>query len=187
MKRIIVDIDETIADITTPWLAALHSVYDIHLTKSEINHYHLHLFYPDATLKDVLLIAKNHAVLEKAEPLPLVRLALNHCIKHNIEIIFLTARGWHPDGFRLTQTWLKKHALPYHQLHIMPMNMSKAVYAKQKFGLNMTAFFDDYTKNIDDFKKVLPSVKSFLITQPWNIHSDHQKTNSLYSALPFIL
>lgn len=187
-KHVVLDLDETLADITTGWLQALKPVTGIHLTRADLTQYNMSSFFPQMNTTQMLANALQNRVLENATPLVNARLALQHLQNHDITVTILTARGWHPDAKRLTQRWLTKHQLPYSQLFIVPWGANKGQYLRQQVGHGIDAFIDDHVDNVRQVKQALPGINTLLLDQPWNQkHTDLRRVSSVFSALPFLL
>lgn len=188
MATVLIDVDETLADITTPWLIALGAHYGIHITKDQLTNYYLGHHY-GASLAEVLAIAAEHRVLENAKPLPLVRAALHVLESHGHNVVLITSRGWHTNAFPLTKKWCLSEDLPYNQLCVLPITESKATYARQHLirGREPVYFLDDHAGNLAQFKRHVPLVKRMLIDQPWNQAATEHRVRGVHSALPFIL
>ncbi|QDJ96378.1 hypothetical protein Xoosp13_192 [Xanthomonas phage Xoo-sp13] len=85
---------------------------------------------------------------------------------YNIE--FVTARGWHPDGYNVTQKWLEDNQVYYDRINIVPLHQCKEEATRHIE--NIVLFVDDRHDHCLNMVKSGRVQKSLLFTQPWNKH-----------------
>lgn len=83
---------------------------------------------------------------------------------YNIE--FVTARGWHPDGFAVTKKWLEDYNITYDRINIVPLFECKEQVTRHIENIKL--FVDD---RFDHCQSMLNSGRveaCLLYNQPWN-------------------
>lgn len=82
------------------------------------------------------------------------------------KVVFITHRGYRPDGAKVTFDLLKEHDLLPDELVVAPLGSSKVIIADDYYGEYMTLMFEDHPHTINDFlMSGFPVVRS---CRPWN-------------------
>jgi len=83
----------------------------------------------------------------------------------------LTARGWHPDAYNITQNMLLECDVVVDKLHIVAHHEKKEDAITQHFQGHIAGFVDD---NIAHVKGVHEKgIEAWILTQPWNSTYTH--------------
>jgi uncharacterized HAD superfamily protein len=83
---------------------------------------------------------------------------------YNVE--FVTARGWHPDGFNITKKWLDEHYVSYDKINIVPLFQCKEEATRDIGDVHL--FVDDRADHCISMMKSGRVNKCLLYSQPWN-------------------
>lgn len=82
------------------------------------------------------------------------------------KVVFITHRGYRPDGTKVTFDLLKEHDLLPDELVVAQLGSSKVVIADEYYGEYMSLMFEDHPVTINDFLlSGFPVVRS---CRPWN-------------------
>lgn len=88
---------------------------------------------------------------------------------YNIAII--TARGYHPEAYAVTQEWLRQHGIPVDRLEIVGAGKSKSAVIESI--PNLTAYIDDHLAHLEGLRSLaaLPDREFdlFVMDRPWNV------------------
>ncbi len=164
-KRILaVDVDGTLADVTTPWLELIKNEYGKEITKKDAVEYHLENIVGVPRENLLKLLKKTWDEPDKIQledpDIPNILLAL----KSKYEIHILTATMGDDATVR---KWLDDHHIPYDKF--VHVNRSA-----EKAGYNADVFVDD---NFEVAASVAAQNKLvLLISQPWNQAEAANKT-----------
>ena len=168
MKKIaIIDIDDTLADLRSPMCNSLNAICE--------EKYHWGQWTGDNTVEklygistDELLGAiKDDLLLENLEPHPEVKEFMHLLHKLDYYVVFLTARGWHPNGNVVTEEWLKKHNIEYDRLIVCALEDNKADIVAANFD-SVDFAVDDSVRHCRSYSEQ-PIVKNvYTYDLPWN-------------------
>lgn len=159
----LVDVDDVLADTKSVMHRIFKDVYNAHTHWSRWRSFDTREsvgieFCPETFRREGLI--------ERVQPLKGAQNFL-HCLKQYFHVVIVTARGWHPDGERITRDWLRHHELPHDAIHIVPMDVSKKMVAIQ-YGERLSLVVDDNVDHIRDYLTVPAVKRAIMVNQPWN-------------------
>lgn len=168
-KNVVFDLDDTLLDFKTQIMNSIHQEHDMYHHWSTWKDYNLFKTY-DLTSKQLRDTWVKHKCIQNADVFPYARQVLIEAKERGFNVVLVTARGWHPNGDKLTAEWLKRYDMPYDDLVVtMPgQNKMKSLtgYDSFEFGI------DDHVRNCVDFRESGKFKKVYLINAPWNQHLD---------------
>lgn len=111
--------------------------------------------------------------------------SFTHGLKNlGYDVMVMTARGWHPDAYKITSRWLQKYGFNVDELNIVPITACKSdVINKCQRARDGVLFLDDRHEHC---KAVIDNtnVKNVLLfEQPWNTGIDGIKRVNNYSQI----
>ena len=122
-------------------------------------------------------------VLENCTLEPQLHEVLTYAKQLGLNVVALTARGWHPDGYALTCQFIERHNLSFDEIHVIDHSITKAAYMQKHFK-HITAFVDDHADHFRNAQHI--GINSFLVNRPWNKHYDiptHLRLDSIGDLL----
>ena len=143
MKKVcLVDLDDTLGDLKNPMMEALgkHTGVDIHWSTWEA--------FDVPKIHD-----SGYSFINQLKML-------------GYYVVIITARGWHPDAFNLTDNWVREHNLNIDELLVIDNNQSKTDVIK-KFN-NIAFSVDDRIRNCRDYIQSGLADNVILYSAPWN-------------------
>lgn len=173
MKRIIVDIDNTLWDFASVFYERLKKIAPT-IPPMELWNWD---FYKDhLNIEDLYNIIDGiHKEQDLFQPFPSARWFLESLNERGFSLIIASHRQ---DDYRgATERFLQKHNLLYHELHLCR---------------DKTVLFDKSCALVDDAPVLLDKAKQRGIIctglrYPWNKHTEHPLFNSLKEVLNFLL
>jgi uncharacterized HAD superfamily protein len=166
-KRIIVDIDDTVASLHPVINALCNDAAGVNLAAAEWTTYDATVLYGMSNQQYTDLIIQ-HRALEEAHPIGRAMKTLWMFEEQGYHIDWVTARGWHHNGKALTKAWLNKWNFPAGKLHVVPLFQCKAEYSTANIAKTVNIVVDDSPTHIIQFLKRDAARKVFLIDRPWN-------------------
>jgi 5'(3')-deoxyribonucleotidase len=163
MPKIIIDVDDTIADLRTAVceFATKHKGQKIdenHFVTQDVND-----FICWEHVEDHII---NNNVLLELKPEPGAEELLRHLRISDYEIILLTARGYHPQGKEITEKWMSKNALPYDEIICVEYGVPKHEIISNLGEVDL--YLDDHLKHIENSEKLKNLKTAILVDRPWN-------------------
>lgn len=107
-------------------------------------------------------------LLATCVPVPGAAHAMQSIRDSGASLVLITARGYHPQGYELTQAWLNHHGIPFDDLIVVPNGLNKAQAAIGKYPKGFTYMIDDNADNLDHMRDAGLVSNPILIDQPWN-------------------
>lgn len=158
---IVIDLDDVICDLCTPFHKALSHYTGKDIPVSEWSDFNLKNIYGISTdeLFDVL---KGYSVFENAKPIEDSLLALNKINKYGFNSHIVTSRNRLDPTGEMTRTWLETHNIDA-ELNITCERKGKSDVVKHIRPILMV---DDHAKNIVDCSPY--SFGLTIIDKPWN-------------------
>ena len=188
-KIAIVDIDDTICDLCPYLVEICNKMTGKNMTVQDWHSYSVYLLY-GISQEDYFAMCESDRILSEPKPILLAQETLSTLIRKGYKVILLTARGWHSDAYNITQEWLLKHKFEYHELHILPLDKSKAEYIKENIADTVDIIIDDNAAHIESFVNNNISDVICLIDQPWNrshTHLDKYRIDHIVQILRYKL
>lgn len=159
------DIDDVIADFWDAAIPVFNKKYNVEAKKSDfvtfesMNHIY-GIEYPDF-YKTII----DEGIFEQMRAYQGVPSVLQRIHEKGHKIVLITSRGFHPLARPLTEEFLNREDIPYHELHIKESGKKKSDYITDE----MLCFADDLPLNLDDMRASEKVKKLALISQPWNM------------------
>lgn len=125
----VIDLDDTILDLETPLREAFPLVKSI---KGE-DRYH--------NRSKILQVIYENKLLQNLKPFQEAITLLKVLRRNNVQIVFITARAWHPEAEKITRTNLHENDLYYDELIVCDLNKKKGDYLNKN---------DRYILSIED-------------------------------------
>ena len=166
-KVAVFDLDDTLLDFKNVMMDAIHAEIDTHVHWSQWKTYNLLNTY-GITLKQLVEILIKHECIEKSIPFPLTKFTLDNFKKMGYHICLVSARGWCPDGKRLTEKWLKRYGLNYDELIITQVGENKMDSLAHHDTIDLVV--DDNMDNCVDFSSSEKVKSTIMMSAPWNMH-----------------
>jgi uncharacterized HAD superfamily protein len=173
MKRAIIDIDDTIAELVPLLVEVFNEMSGAKLTVNDWTSYNVYDIY-GVPQKEYFEVCNQRQIMERCMPICLAKETLD-VLHYDMkwEILYLTARGWHPLGREITDEWLRRWEFPQPEnLHVVGVNESKVNYLIDN-EIYADLLADDNPKHVKDFINHSKELKLqlstiFMIDQPWN-------------------
>lgn len=170
-KLFIFDIDDVLYDMKSMMYEALkkHTGQDIHhdnwttLNMDEV--FGLHY-------KEVVDIFLKENVLTSGKVNFNIYPLLDYLKNNNIETKAVTARGWHPDADKITQSLFEENNIQIGSLKVIKYTEKKSDYIHQLTDYNIIGYVDDSDRHILETRKACGNnIKNYYLQdQPWNRH-----------------
>lgn len=173
IKTIVFDIDDTIADLKNPMCQALNKYTGKTIHWNDWNKFNItdqdlyNISYSE--LCDVLI---NGNILQNIIPLKETREVLTEIKSRGYNLVYITARGYHPNAYNVTKQWFADWNLPCDSLYICEKGKTKPEYVKDYKDIRM--FIDDRFDNCKDFRSEKSKTTVVLKNEPWNVYSHGQ-------------
>lgn len=106
-KVILVDVDDTILDLLSPWLEWYNEKYDDSVTRDHIVDWDLTKFVKPECGREIYDFLHLEDCYDRCRPLEKALLGVNGLRMLGYRIVFLTAANYHQMGNKLL--WLEKH------------------------------------------------------------------------------
>lgn len=166
-EAVIVDLDDVVVDLKAKMYPVLNLVLERSVDPEEVTAYDGVLEAYGISRAQFLDILYGESVLERAPLAAGAQRGLQRLADAGLDICLCTARGWHPEGERVTREWLERHELPYSRLLVVPEGASKSsVY--RHLSHRYLGMFDDHAAHLDDAMQSGLVACPVLIDQPWN-------------------
>lgn len=177
---VVVDLDDVIIDLDANMRPYFNQKYGKSFAKEEMVNFYGYTEMYGISLEQFYEDIREGQLLERAEPIEGSLQALE-LLSRTHDIIFITARGYHPDAYAITEDWLDEKmdeaglVSPY-DLKICGFGQSKAEAFLEFIKGNLwysdvrhaEAMFDDNRHNLESLRSVHLVKNIYLITQPWN-------------------
>ncbi len=85
------------------------------------------------------------------------------------QVAIVTARGWHPHAYAVTEAWLQQHCITYQQLRVVPLGGDKRSVLAELGEVQLAV--DDHPAHIERYRQ--GGINTLLMDRPWNRHCDH--------------
>lgn len=169
-KWIVFDIDDVICNFRESLYQSFKAIgKDIHWTEWET--YQHTKIYGYSKDEELFLHMASHQVVEKAEIEQEVFDLFHRLKEQGYHIGLLTARGWHNQGYEITEQFVNKYNLPVDKIVISGQHLDKKSDHIPQFDGQIVAYIDDSIHHIQDFTD--KSIPAFLMNRPWNIKNEH--------------
>ena len=165
-KTVICDIDDVLANLKEPMCKLLneHAKTQIHWNTWD-SFFITHLY--DITDDEFYNLLIDSDILSKLEPYPNAVETIAKVKDAGYKVVLISSRNYHPDAYKVTETWLNKHNIVYDKLHISGNGIKKSLYANMYDNIKLA--IDDNVENCKDFMTNCKINKTVLMNQPWNI------------------
>jgi hypothetical protein len=173
MQRIIVDIDNTLWDFASVFQERLRKIAP---TIPPMTEWKWDFYMDYISLEELYSIINDiHKEQDLFEPFPSAKWFLNSLLDEGCEITIASHRQ--ENSRKATEKFLKKHSLPYTELHL---------------SNNKTVLFDSSIAIVDDAPHLLDEAKQkgLICTgllHPWNKNTGHPLFGTLEEVLEFLL
>lgn len=173
---IVVDIDEVIWGINHSYLEEVNKHMGTNFTVDQIISYNMcqclgipydvltHVLNNTDAFSRIKVFQHSHSMINglREGTLPQHYGLMNE--PHSV--IFITHRGFRPDGFKITHDLLVQHNLIPDMLIAAPLGMSKLDIADDLFGHNLCGIIEDKPETLQEFSEAgFLTIKS---DKPWN-------------------
>lgn len=153
---IAVDVDEVVADLTTPWLAQYNASYGDSLTPSHIKSWDIHKFCKPECGKKIYDYL-NADIYDYVNPIWGALSGIESLRSRNHRVIFVTSAHSKIAGVKFE--WLLKHKFLCDRSDF-GVNY---IECRDKYLINAAVLIDDGFHNVRAFPRT-----GILFTQPWN-------------------
>lgn len=182
-KPFAIDIDDVQGNLSQVLNPALNKRFEKDIPLSGWYTFNLASLY-GITLEQFLQTVIEERLLERTIPYPGVKEVLRRIKAAGHGVVHLTSRGYHPNGFQLTETWLNQNDLYADNLVIVPEGMSKAEAVADRYPWGFAVMVDDYPPNLDKMVEAGLVEVTYLIDKPWNQdRSDYVMGKNRFSTL----
>lgn len=149
-KSIVFDIDDTIANLKEPMCAALNKFTgkNIHWKDWTDDITNDKIYNIDFKIMCDIIINQN--ILENLIPLEETDEVLTRVKQMGYNLLYVTARDYHPFAYDITKKWFDSWKLPYDQIYISSRSRKKIDCISDY--KNIVAFIDDNIDNCKQFK-----------------------------------
>ncbi len=178
---VVFDLDECLCGLRHHLQTALYDLTGIDLHWSRWDRYDLTGLY-GISLEDFTETLLSYRIIERAILEPGAWAALHSARLLGYRTAILTARGWHPEGERVTRDWLETHGLRPDRLHLVPMHQAKGEVLPE-YG-RVAWFLDDHLGHAAGAEASGVVDRVLLQDRPWNRVAEHpgQRIHSLWEV-----
>jgi uncharacterized HAD superfamily protein len=165
----VVDLDDTIVALVPELIKVCNAMTGMSITEKDWTQYDAYAIY-GITPKEYWDVCIREHILENARPISGAIAAMWELYGKGYELRYLTARGWHPNGFEISKNWLLNWWFPFDHkatLHVVNLGDSKAEYIRKEWRKVKIAI-DDNANHINTILDDDVAERVFLINQPWN-------------------
>jgi 5'(3')-deoxyribonucleotidase len=158
---VVVDLDETVVDLFTPWLAMYNKEWDDSLTPSDVLSYAIHEHVkPDCGHRIYDYLNLPGLFSEGVQALPGAVNALQTLVNEGHQVIIATAafnKETHPAE---KQEWCRQNLpfIPTFDVHVV----------EEKWRIPGDVFIDDSPHQVSAYRKAHPSAQIFGLCYPYN-------------------
>lgn len=170
------DIDDVLSDFWSTATPIFNRKYGIEASKNDfvtfqsMNHIY-GIEYPEF-FKTVV----DEGVFETMKPYKGVPKVMQALHSQGHRLILVTSRSFHPHAKPMTEDFLRRNDIPYHELHIKADGKTKAEYLPH----GTHSFIDDLPDNLYHIGESGKVDNLALVTQPWNkSNSDFDRYHGL--------
>jgi 5'(3')-deoxyribonucleotidase len=154
---LLIDLDSTVADLLTPWLAAYNKEYDDNLTVDKITTFNMHEFVkPECNNRIYHYLTPD--LFSSLEPLPGVLDAIEKLESNDHEIIFVTAAPFGTVDAKIS--WVRRW--------FPSVNKKNVITAHKKYLIKGDVLIDDSPENLINYKNHWPESITATIAYPYN-------------------
>ena len=183
MKKpeLILDMDDVLINIFKPMRKSLNEFMNQEVTESEFSDYNVTLTYPGLTLDQFYDVLLTKSVLERGVPVQ-GAVEATRLLSKEFTLSVVTARGWHPEGKKITENQLSDHGFCIDRLIVTQPGQSKSS-AVSHLSNRFVAIVDDHVGNIHDAKQSGLFDHHVLIDMPWNKSYETQENTSRHASV----
>jgi 5'(3')-deoxyribonucleotidase len=144
MQRILVDLDDTVYDLLSPWLKLLNEKHNTSITFDDISNWDMRLYYPDLSKTELYLPLNSGEVWDFVEPFPNAIEVINELRSNpNLEVYFCTATHFLTVTSKIQKTIMRFFPdFDYHNL----------IVTHKKHLINADFLIDDGPHNLKEFQ-----------------------------------
>lgn len=158
--RVLYDIDSTLADIITPWLAIYNDRFDDCLTPEDITDWDIKKFVKLEAKSKMFPIINEPYFYDYVRPIKNVLNFLHQDLVKGDEVGIITSCNNNTNMIEGKLKWLKKW--------VPQIDPSDVMFVNNKGWGSANFLVDDRPKNIMDFLDHNPKSRGYLIKQPHN-------------------
>lgn len=181
MKRIIMDLDCVIGDIWGIALPHLNQYTGKNISFDEIKQYDIRSLF-EIEFKDFFKVIRDNNILERMKPYHRSASSIMSLKRDGYGIDIATARGYEPNAFSITESWLQRNKIHFDSLTIIQNGENKSDLMKE-ISDSYEMAIDDLPENLMDFGESGITKKLILIDQPWNSRADNILNLSRHRSL----
>lgn len=166
-RWIFFDVDDVLVDTSKQIEQAMHKMTGLHLPCEQWPHHMFtELYKIGAERRDEMrALWVQEKILENAAVFPGVTSAMQQLAGDGYRLGLITARAWHPDARRITETFVNEHRLPVDEIRLLGFFDSKADVLRDS-GLTIQGFVDDTTRHAQSCAEA--GIPSVLLSRAWN-------------------
>lgn len=168
LLHIVYDIDDVLADFWGTTLPIMNKVLKTDLTKEQFLCYNGFTDTIGITHKEFLQFIIDYVPMDSLQVNESIRKFLDYQYSMGHKIDIITSRDYMPDARDLTEYWLSKNDIPYHDLHI-----SGKTPKHEFLESPVDIVYDDHHGNIEGYihnQKLREDGIGVIVDQPWNRH-----------------
>lgn len=167
----VVDIDDVVYPCTRVLLNHLNERYKKQVSMDAITRLRIEEHFPE--LEDPFLqylINGFSDYMDNASAYSYAKPVIELLKDHGFYVLFVTARGFHPEGYRYSHTFLKDSDIHFDCLATVRIGQSKLDFVLDHFGYDVHLLVEDSASVISEFKEYDSSVRIIKANRPWNSH-----------------
>ena len=180
-KTIILDIDDTIADLKSLLCKEINEHTGENIPCDEWKSFYITNIYKTIDLPTFYDIIIKNKVLERIKPYDSTKSTMDMLYNLGYNLVLISSRSYHPNAYELTENWLNEHKLPFDHLHISG-DIKKSEFANRYQHVILSV--DDNLDNNEDYRKHSNNESVLLMDQPWNrLNKDYPRINRIDEIL----
>ena len=169
--KIVLDCDDVLSNAREPFAEVISHLVQRTVSHTEWEQWDDLIHQNDLTFDDLTPRVLETNVLENMDPEHGAAVVTNMLKLLGFEIIILTARGFHPDGHKITEDWCHQHKIKFDEIIVVHPDDCKAEKIKD-LG-EVFIYVDDNGSHVAA-AGVLDNVEhAIVMNMPWNQHGDH--------------
>lgn len=166
---LLVDMDDTIEDLTTPWVNSLNQTHGTSVQKKDINDWNLSIAFPSLSKDQIFAPISTAELWKRVTPLPGAPEYLKKLIDDGHKVVIVTASSHESISFKLKYVLFEY--FPY-------LSMKDVIVASQKQLIKGDVMVDDAPHNLEggEYFKILitaPHNRKYNASENGMVRADH--------------
>lgn len=169
--KIVLDCDDVLSNAREPFAEVVSHLVERTVSHEEWDKWDALIHQNDLTFEQLTPRVVETNVLENMDPEKGAAVVTNMLKKLGYEIIILTARGFHPNGHKITENWCNVHNITFDEIIVVGPHECKSETIKGLGDIHI--YVDDNGSHIAAADQLDNVEHAIIMNMPWNQHDDH--------------